>query len=130
MKAAEAPVPLEHDEQVALMQYANLQASRDERWALLFAIPNAGAGAQKGQAGKLKAEGVKPGVPDLMLPVAMAPYHGAFIEMKRRRGGVLSEDQARWRDALYKQRYRVYVARGWEVAAAYIADYLAGRFES
>jgi hypothetical protein len=32
--------------------------------------PNAGAGAQRGQAGKMKAEGVKAGVPDTFLAVA------------------------------------------------------------
>lgn len=73
----------EHQEQCAVVDW----------WALackgyclpefaLYAVPNAGAGAQKGQAGKMKAEGVRPGIQDLNLDAARGGYHGLRIEMK------------------------------------------------
>jgi hypothetical protein len=37
-------------------------------------------------AANLKTEGVKPGVADLMLPVARQGYFGFFLEMKNARG--------------------------------------------
>src|SRR5262245_64718583 len=54
---------------------------------LCFAIPNGGA-RDVITAGRLKAEGVRAGVPDVCLPVARAGYHGLFLEVKRpdRRG--------------------------------------------
>ena len=78
------PHPTEHQEQCAVVQWAALQHGRYPELALLYAIPNAGAGAQRGQAGKMKAEGVKPGVPDLCLPVRRGKCSGLYIEMKRR----------------------------------------------
>ena len=52
---------------------------------LLFHIPNGGR-RDTAEAANLKKQGVKPGVPDLFLPVARGGYHGLFIEMKRRDG--------------------------------------------
>lgn len=52
----------------------------DLKW--LHAVPN-GGGRSKAQAGKLKAEGVTPGVWDLSLPVRRGPYDGLIIELKR-----------------------------------------------
>jgi hypothetical protein len=45
-------------------------------------------------AGKMKGEGVRPGIPDLMLAVVRAPWSGIFLEMKRVRGGRTSTEQA------------------------------------
>ena len=42
-------------------------------------------------AKKMKAEGVRPGVPDLLVPRWFL-----WIEMKRQRGGRLSADQKDW----------------------------------
>lgn len=50
------------------------------RW--MFAIPN-GGGRSMAQGSILKAEGVKAGISDLMLPFARHGYHGFFIEMKK-----------------------------------------------
>jgi hypothetical protein len=43
-------------------------------------------------AGKLKAEGVSSGVPDLYVPA-----WDLWIEMKRQKGGQLSKTQAGWK---------------------------------
>lgn len=116
-------VPTEHEEQVALMQWAGLQAARHPELSLLHAIPNGGH-RSKAQAGKLRAEGVKAGVPDLFLPAARNGRHGLYIELKRQRGGKLGDEQAPWHAALRAQGYEVVVAKGWEAAAEEIARYL------
>jgi len=46
--------------------------------------------------------------------------------MKRRKGGKLSDDQARWVYTLDKQGYKTAVCRGWEEAKEVIEGYLEG----
>ena len=73
----------EDSHQIALMAWANDSETRkiypELEW--LFHIPNGGS-RHKIEAGKLKAMGVKPGVPDLALLVPKGPYNGLFIELK------------------------------------------------
>lgn len=116
--------PTEHVEQCTLMAWAARVQVRMPDLNLLFAIPNAGAGAQRGQAGKMKAEGVKSGVPDLFLPVARAGFHGAFIEMKRRKGGRMSPEQVAWRSRLEERGYAYCLACGYEEAKTFLETYL------
>ena len=90
---------------------------------LLHAIPNGGK-RDKVTAARLKAEGVKPGVPDVCLPVPRGDTHGLYIEMKRRKGGSVSADQLKWLDNLMRQGYECHVCRGCEEARQVILDYL------
>jgi len=93
-----------------------------ELW-LLFAIPN-GEYRNKATAARLKLEGVSPGVPDLCLPVARNGYHGFYIELKRQKGGRLSDSQKGWIQGLTQQGYKAMVCKGWEEAAAALTAYL------
>lgn len=77
----------------------------------IFAIPNGGY-RDKRTAEKLKAEGVEPGVPDLYVPA-----WGLWIEMKRVKGGKVSEEQSDWLDYLQCVGDSVIVGRGWEDAS-------------
>ena len=106
-------IPTEHQEQVTVIDWWNITCKRFGLPAsALFAIPNAGAGAQRGQAGKMKAEGVRRGIPDLFLAVprtAASPnlltrYHGMFIEMKRR-GKRATDEQEQEMNALMRRGY-------------------------
>jgi len=90
---------------------------------LLYAIPNGGYRHQA-TANRLKATGVKAGVPDMCLPVPRGEYHGMYIELKRRKGGQLSEYQKWWIERLKEEGYMVVVARGCDEALQYIIDYL------
>lgn len=96
---------------------------------LLFAIHNQGHGDVI-RGGRARAEGVKAGVPDLMLPVPLKPpypmeaYSGLFIELKRRTKGVIGTAQTPWIANLRAQGYRVEVAIGWNQAANVIAEYM------
>lgn len=121
MMAAAAPVPTEHAEQVAVVDWF------DRRFPALrgrlAAVPNGGA-RHKAVAGKLKAEGVRKGYLDLQLLVARGGYHGLLIEMKRRKGGRVETEQADWLDWHTEQGYLAVVCRGADEARAVISEYL------
>lgn len=99
-------IPTEHEEQVAFVAWFR-RSYPDIR---IIAIPNGGARHPK-TAADLKAEGVLPGVPDLFVPA----WH-LWIEMKRRKGGRLSDEQKDWIAYLYGAGYNCIVARGAEDA--------------
>lgn len=110
-------------EQECLMRWANLQENTYPELGLLFAVPNGGS-RHKLEAYNLKKQGVRAGVPDLVLPVARREHHGMYIEMKRLEGGRLSEDQVLWLDKLKDQGYYAVVCKGWESAVEQILWYL------
>lgn len=117
---------LEHTEQVNLMQWWSLSCKLfgiSEQ--LLFAIPNGGE-RNVIVASKLKAEGVRAGVPDLFLAHGHTCYNGLFIEMKKAKGGVLSDKQKVYIDLLKQRGYAVAVCHGWIEAKQAIEKYLKG----
>ena len=127
-RAARYRVPTEAEEQGALLQWCAWHEREHPELALLFAIPN-GELRHPAIAKRLKAQGVKAGVPDLMLPVQQWSFDrtntcGLFIEMKRARGGRVSREQAAWHRALQLQGYRVELCHGWIEAAKVLAAYL------
>lgn len=92
---------------------------------LLFAIPNGGLRNQI-VARKMKAEGVRAGVPDLFLAVPAGPYSGLFLEMKKTHGGKVSCAQIAIMSLLNAQGYRTIVCHGWSEAREAIKAYLGG----
>ena len=112
----------EHAEQVALFFWAGMARARHPELALLFTIPNGGRRHIQ-VARRLKAEGVKPGVPDICLPVPRGPWHGLYIELKTATGAA-SREQRQWLEALVTQGYRVALCRGWEAARDCLREYL------
>lgn len=119
-------IPLETEEQQALFEWARLNQQTIPELGLMFAIPNGGKRYRK-TACTLKAEGVKPGVSDIFLPVARCGFYGMFIEMKRKRGGKLSDEQRSFISAVAKQGYLAIVPEGWEEAKEWILGYLENR---
>ncbi len=89
----------------------------------MFAIPN-GELRHKAVAMKLKKQGVKKGVPDIMLPVKTSMYGGLFIEMKRAGKGRLSEEQQKYIDFLHKNNYKIEICFSWQAAVSAITNYL------
>lgn len=120
---AVALCPTEHEEQCAVMRWAEIIEPLHPELALLFAIPNGGH-RHKAVAGKLRASGVRRGVPDLCLPVARLGYHGLYLELKRAKGGRLSPEQAWWRAELERQGYYVACCAGARAAIGTISEYL------
>ncbi len=114
----------ESEEQQALFQWAEMMSKRFPELSLLYHIPNGGA-RSKGTAGRLKAEGVKSGVPDICLPVAKGDYHGLYIEMKVGNNKPTA-NQIVWINALKSQGYQAKVCYGWLEASSVIECYLRG----
>jgi len=115
----------EHGEQLAVMQWAALNMKRFPELRWLFAIPN-GGGRSAIQGARLKAEGVKPGVSDLMLPVARKGYHGLFIEMKKAKilPSSVRPEQKEFLEFVLDNGYQGEVAFGWIRASQIIENYL------
>lgn len=122
--AEQIDVPSEHAEQCALISwwsYACKQFGISEN--LLFAIPNGGARSAATGA-TLKAEGVRPGIPDLFLAVPSKDYRGLFVEMKKKRGGRVSDAQKQMSTELERSGYCVKVCCGFDEARPIICEYL------
>jgi hypothetical protein len=119
-------VPTEAQEQVALFQWARMNRGKYPALDLLHAIPNGGS-RNPIEARHLKEQGVKPGVPDICLPVPSAHHTALYIELKRRKGGRVSDEQRGWIAALNRVGCRAVVCKGWEEAKAEIERYLGGR---
>lgn len=117
------PLPTEDVEQEHLFQWARMTRWKYPELKKLFHIPNGGS-RNKAEAAKLKRAGVKPGVPDLFLPVARGGYHGLFIELKRKSGGRLSIEQKEWIEMLRAGYYKAVICRGSEEAEKAIVEYL------
>lgn len=84
---------------------ALLPSERFPELALLYHVPNGGS-RNKIEAARLRAQGVKSGVPDLCLPVARGGNHG-----------------------LLEQGYAAAICKGWQEAASVIIDYLQRKTE-
>jgi hypothetical protein len=95
-------IPTEHEEQRELVRWFR------QTWpgVRIFAIPNGGA-RSPATAGRLKAEGVSSGVPDLFIPA-----WGLWVEMKRSKGGSLSAEQKDWIAYLESVRFWCIVGKG------------------
>jgi hypothetical protein len=119
-----APVPLEHEEQVDVMKWAEIQGMNVPALRLLFAIPNGGYRLPIGLAKKMQRAGLKAGVPDLCLPVPSGQFAALYVEMKRVKGSTTSEEQESWHAALRERGNRVEICRGAGEAIAVIRDYL------
>jgi hypothetical protein len=137
LQIAQAP-PLETYEQQNLFGWAAWAEKGHPELKDMYAVPN-GAFKSKAMAAKFQREGLKPGVPDIVLPHARGGYHALYIEMKRKRvpgkrvelrvGTRPSEEQLDWHLRLRAAGNCVFVAYGWEEARDYILAYLALKSE-
>lgn len=99
-------IPTEHEEQRELVSWFR----RTWPEVRIFAIPNGGA-RSAATAGRLKAEGVSRGVPDLFVPAWRL-----WVEVKRSKGGSLDPAQRDWLEYLGALGYATMVCRGCEDA--------------
>lgn len=134
------PVPTEHQEQVALLKALADQTKAHPCLELLYAIPNGGklpftrtAGGKivSKQRILLVAEGMRPGVPDLCLPVARQKtngsgwFHGLYIEMKRAdHSRKATKEQKWWIERLSAGDYKCVVCFGAAEAFDQIMRYI------
>ena len=102
----------EHDHQAAFFSWLSLQKFKGVE--LAHAVPNGGA-RHPAVARKLKAEGVKAGVPDVAWPVARGGFIGLAIEFKHGDGNPTKEQRARI-DKLQQEGWCVCVCWSWVAA--------------
>lgn len=122
----------EHNLQSACVQWFNLQ--HRELRGLLFAVPNGGA-RSKATAGRLKSEGVVPGVADLILLVPKVVFSDGengriidvtpalCIEMKTDKGRQSTEQKA-WQAIVEAQGYKYAVCRSFDDFTRTVNEYL------
>jgi len=118
--------PLETVEQITVVQWCELNGLK------LTAIPNSTYTKSWNQKRKNHAEGVRAGFPDLIVLVAPRQSkdkqgHMLCVEMKRQKGGVVSEVQKEWHKALNglsSPHIEAVVARGAQEAIEYIGSFL------
>ena len=117
-KQPQRECPLEEDEQIKLAEYLDYN---NYCWCH---VPNGGA-RHPATGAKMKKQGVKPGVPDVLIFDHVGICNGVAIELKRQKGGKLRETQVEWLDKLD--------ARGWYTTVCHGADeaidWLESRFE-
>ena len=125
-KPKENFTPLEEEEQKVFIEWCKMMENKYKGLELIHAIPNGGS-RNEIEARNLKLTGVKAGVPDLFLPVARNGKHGLYIEMKRKKGGRVSEFQKDWLAKLTDQGYETAVCYGAEEAIKTIEEYYSTR---
>ena len=108
------------------MQVAVVRAvQRQFPTRLLFAVPNGDYRSYRA-AGRLKAEGVTPGIPDLCMPEPIGRYHGLWIELKQP-DNKPSDPQVRFMQALNQRGYRAVWCTSFLDALDAFELYLGGR---
>lgn len=143
MRRRSMPNKLESAQGMALIQWADMQARVRPELAQLRHIPNGGARDAR-TGGQLKAEGVRSGTWDYVLPVVVREaamlegderprilWPGLWIELKveiyrNRKAGGLSDAQVEFGQFIHAQGYATVVAYSWTEAKDAIEGYLAG----
>lgn len=122
-KARAKPIDREGLEQAALMSEIKLRYPAAAK--LIYHVPNGGH-RHKLVAIKLKEQGVKAGVPDLVLPMARGGHFGLYIEFKAKPpfDAAVSPSQDAYIQALLDQGYLAIVCRGAIDALEAIRAYL------
>ncbi|MDN5873793.1 MAG: VRR-NUC domain-containing protein, partial [Sinobacteraceae bacterium] len=102
-------------------------AVRHPEWAdVLIHIPNGGSRRNAFEGWRLKRQGTKPGVSDLLLPVPRGRFHGLWVEFKATPpyAARVTADQRRWLQRMLALGYQAQVCRGPDAALAALDAYL------
>ena len=105
----------EYEEQKCVVHYLELKHIK------FTAIPNS-TYTNIGQRVRNKQSGLRPGLPDLFMIIN---NNGIFIEMKKKKGGILSKEQEEWINEINKCKcLNAYVCHGFEEAKSIIDQHL------
>jgi len=122
--------PLEKEEQEKFFVYASyLHGQFPLLKNLLFATQSGAwyhgnASQRAGQHRAATKQGKKNGVADILCLIPMGQYHGLAIEMKRQKGGKVSQDQKDWLADAEDAGYYAVVALGADEAIDALNYYL------
>ena len=112
----------EHQEQCAIFDWAKVMSGRHPQLKFMYAVPNAGS-RTPAQAARALREGLKTGVPDIVLPCARRGFHGLYIELKVGYNKP-TEKQKEYIEYLESEGYHATWAKGSEAAIQIIEWYL------
>ena len=76
------------------------------------------------EAKRMKATGYKRGFPDVFVYEPRGTFHGLAIELKKEKGGRVSESQKEWVEALEMRGYKAAIAKGFDEAVNVLNLYL------
>lgn len=111
-----------------MQQTLMLACWRHPQAKYIYAIPN-GGGRSKIEAAIMMGEGVRAGIPDLHLPIAVGPFHSLYVELKCGRN-TPSDKQEKWLADLSSFGHATAVVwDDWHLAWGVIERYLAGQLE-
>lgn len=110
----------EHDEQKAYFDWAAM--AKIPGLDMAYAVPNGGQ-RHPAVAMKLRSEGVKPGIPDVQIPVARGGFIGFAIEFKFADGNPSKEQRQRI-NSLQKEGWCVVICWSAEAAIRSTKGYL------
>ena len=109
--------PLEEEEQKVIAEYLDYTVG-GRNWCH---VPNEGKHKPQYRA-KQQRLGLKSGVPDILIFKAPEEYNGVAIEMKRQKGGRVSENQKNWLQSLKENGWLTTVAKGADEAINFLKD--------
>ena len=122
-QARALPEAKEDAEQIAVIKWAGYMTGKYPPLSRLLHIPNGGS-RNRIEAAKLKRMGVRPGVPDLLLPYPISDWSGLWLEMKTEKGRPTPE-QRDWIEYLRSVGYLAYICHGAGEAINALEAYLA-----
>ena len=121
------PGVTESSEQQAVITWVDAMQIKYPELEWMYHVPNEGKRSRY-IGNKLKKEGLKPGVPDLCLPVPKQGYIGLYIEMKRS-DNKPTDNQMKWLKALAGFGHYTIVCYSAEEAIKVLEWYVGGGVE-
>lgn len=116
-------------EQQAVIEWCEVMSRQFPELKTIYHIPNEGKRSRIGGA-DLKKAGLKPGVPDLCLPIARGGWNALYIEMKKDRTCKCTKDQIDFQALLAHQGNFCCIAYGFDEAVCCIKKYLGGFYKN
>lgn len=113
---------IESDHQIALFKWIRFNERKHPALKWVHHVPNGGQ-RSKTTAARLKAEGVKAGIPDICIPYGSHGYHSLYIEMKAPKGR-LTDNQKAFKEYAESNNIKFVVCYHWEEAKEEIEEYL------
>lgn len=109
----------EYDIQTRVAQYLDTEHPN-----VLWCASAGGARTSMNEAKRLKAAGYKKGFPDVFVYEPRGAFHGLAIELKKEKGGRVSQSQKEWKQALEERGFHAAVAKGYDAAIDVLERYL------
>lgn len=111
----------EEAEQREVIKYLEDLKFKSANFIKFTSIPNSTPAKNYQALTKNTLDGLRGGLPDLFIIVNKSAF---FIEMKRKVGGVISDKQKKWIEAINQTEIKAYACEGFDEAKQVIDNYL------